>query len=280
MSQTLNNAISSYITILDGLTRSDSPILSSKSALIEDTFSLMSKVGTTPSVILHEFSKVLKPVAAGYKNIISSLSFHIGEELTVTVIGAVTDLECSLNDIMKEYRSRTRVIFGKVKKEIDYEPVLKNVQTLTSIVAQIGETVVSSASNVDDDILHSLYVIVLILEHMLIVSQGTIISIVDVLKSSSVEISKTLRTCLQTIDSLIAGVANAVSAVTNSLAESITVLLTTLVDLTISLNNTLEGVIGLVEGVTLAVGQITQNLIKGVSVTVTGITNAVRCTAD
>lgn len=258
---------------MESLTECDSPIISSRSVSILETLKLFSKVGTSPIAIVNEFSKVLKPVADRYREIVSSLSCSIGD-LTVHVTEAITNLECALNELILDFQNSDPDVQCD-KDEFDYEPVLKNLQILTNTVAAISETALSGC-DIDDDVRDSVYVLALILDHFIIMCHGTTVSIAATLHSSTVDISVTVSTCLQTIDPLVCGIADALSATTNSLTESITLLLTSLVSLNLALNAVLKEVIGVCQSVTVTVAQITQCLTKTVSSSVTGITSSLR----
>lgn len=251
------------------MTKCNSKIVSSKSIAILETISLMSKVGTSPSVIIREFSKVLRTVAAGHRRTVSSLSGFIGD-LTSPVNAAISRLEGSLGDIIKEYQSR---VLGKsvCSNEIDYEPVFGSIQYLANTIALIAETAEKNLCT--DDVRESIVVLTLILVHFAIVTHGTTASIASLLYVSSFEASNTVQIGLQSVDSLLRGITDSISAITIDISESLAVLFTTLVNLIIAFNDTLKDVIGLFVGVAVTVAEITQSLSIDVLSSVTGITN-------
>lgn len=158
---------------LETSTKSASLIISSKSTAILETISLMSEVGTSPTVILSGFNDVLHTVAGEYKKIILSLKQYIGVK-TPTVIDAICDLECSLYTIMSDYRNAAVLNLGD--EDIDYKPVLKSIQNLTNAVACITESALQNCKN-EKDVRDALYVLVLILDHLLIIGHATNVSI-------------------------------------------------------------------------------------------------------
>lgn len=266
MAKTLFDATTAFTEKLEYLLNSDSPIIASKSLAILETYSLMSNVGTSPAIIVSEFFKVIRPVTAGYKEIISSLGSTIGD-LTVPVIEAITDLECSLYQIMKDFQEQEKADGGV----INCESVLKKLQNLANTIAQISE-VALSGPNIDADVRDSIYVLALILEHFLIMAHGTTTSIAAALHKPTVKTAITLRTCLRAVNPLLSGITAALSTVANSLSESITVLLSSVVNLTTTLNDVLKLVFGFVQDVTVNVTHITQTLTKTVFGTVKGLT--------
>lgn len=265
MAKTLFDATIALSTKLESLLYSESPMIASKSLAILETYSLMSKVGTSPAVIVSEFFKVIKPVTAGYKEIISSLCSTIGD-LTVPVIEAITDLECSLYQIIKDFQEQQRTGGDGV---INCESVLKKIQNLANTIAQISEIALSGHQCYD--VRDSIYVLALILEHFLIMTHGTTTSIAAVLTKPTVKAVITVHSCLRAVNPLLGGMTAALNTVTNSLSESVTVLLSSVVNLTSTLNDVLKQLFGFVQDVTVNVTQITESLTKSVFGTVKGV---------
>lgn len=266
--KTILDAFLCLVPKLESSTESNSNIISSKSVAILETISLMSDVGNSPTGILNGFIDVLHTVAAAYKQIILSLSVHIGV-LTPSVIDAITALESSLYKIMDDYQNAALLNVGD--DDIDYKPVLQGIQNLTNAVACIAEARLPLCKY-DENVRDSLYILALILDHLLIIGHAANVSIAAALRISCGSFSNTLSQCLAIIDPLVNGITAALGAVAKTLIESVVLVLNAIVDLAKSLNDVLKAVFGLVQDVTATLGTVTKSLTKTISGTLAGVT--------
>lgn len=255
ISKTWTLALEIYTKKVVILTEIESTIISSRSVFILETVGLMFKIGISPTIILNEFSDVLQQIVSGYENIISSLS-GIGK-LAVTVNTAITNLCYALHELIMEFQHTSHL--NDIDDQLDYEPVLRNLHILTNTIAVIAETALSNC-RIENDVKESIYVLVLILDHFLIMSHGTIASIAAVLYSSSVNISVTVQKYLKPVNPLVSGIAVALSKPTTSITESVTVVFETLVSLTRIFNVSLQKTVGFSGGGTITVAQTTNIL--------------------
>jgi len=213
----------------------------------------MHDVGNSPAGILSGFMDVLPTVVADYKIIISSLTDDIGHDAS-TVIAAIDDLESSLNQIMDDYQI-VALLNACDEENIDYTPVLESIQNLTNSVASVVKEVLNNSSN-DGDVGDSLYIMGLILHHLLIIADATVVSIAVELFNSCGSIPTILSQSLKVIDSLLSGITKALNAV----VDSVMTVLNVIIVLAESLNAILEEVFGLVQDVTKTVSTVTQSL--------------------
>ncbi|XP_037033539.1 uncharacterized protein LOC119072429 [Bradysia coprophila] len=251
---------------LESSTKTRSLIISSKAVEILETISIMTEVGNSPSGVLNGFKSVLHIVLDNYRTIVSSLDTDIGIS-TSAVTDAITDLEASLYQIIADYENASLLQIGG-DENIDYKQVLCSVQKLTNAVAYTAEAALKNCEN-DANVGDSIYILMLIFEHLVIIAHATNVSIAAELNVRCGDISNSGRQGLKVIDNLLNGITKTLNAVVNTVFEAIVSVVEAIVDLAQTLNAVLKSVFGLVENVT-------KNLTKTVTSSLTGVTSILK----
>lgn len=259
-----------YSSLLEYLANSNSTILSSRSIAILKAIALLSELKDSAKTMLIEFNKVLSKVAAELRNVVSSL-FAIGK-LTVSINEDITNIERSLNNILKEFLNNgiERLRFGK---KTDFEPVMKSLQVLLNIIRLIAETVLKDHQLATLTDYESVTILILILPIILYMIQGTDSSITTIIYTSTKHIPDTLQLYLQSVDFLITDLAYSINSIRNSFADSAPAFLASVIKNIISFNAILADRFELVDGVAIANRKVTSNLPQSLPSITQGITS-------
>lgn len=110
----------------------------------------------------------------------------IGSELVIAVNNDLGNLQCALELYMEKFNGGD----GKGRKiEVDYKPVMKQVQNLEDIVTPNGDVTLSKQKLADLKVQDALAVLSLILDHLIIVGHGVRSACEAVLLEQNVGIS-------------------------------------------------------------------------------------------
>lgn len=261
------NSLADYMKKLIFFANSNSTVLNSSSKAMLESLSKCSKVGSSDFTIIDEFDKVLLGIVQDFTVIVSKLSPIIGE-LTCPFNKALNNFGCTQTRFMDEF---LMCYVGGSVKRIDYAPVIEESQVLTNTVALIADTLLNECKSATQDVYEAVTVLTLILDFVLIVTQGIDSCAQSVTYEEESVVPEKVEICSVTLVYLVVEVTQSITAVTFPFVDSITTLLTNLVNITIQLNATLKDIFGLFKGVEITVEQITKNLSKTVSATVTGV---------
>lgn len=260
-------AFEMYLTKLIYFTSSNSTVLTSSSNAILDSLSKCNKLERSGLNIVKEFHKVVLGLVEELNElVITKLSYIIGE-LTGPVNDALNDLGFTFSNFMREFLQSGLTGF---RKEVDYEPVLKQLQKLLNTVALIAETLLNECELANREVNEAVTVLTLICVYFTIAVQGINTCVQDVLYEQKCTISQNIESCSMSLEYVVMEVTQYVDSVTFPYTESIKALLTNLVNITLFLNGTWKQYLGVFEGAAVTVGKIKKNLSKSVFRTITG----------
>lgn len=248
------HAFEIYLKKLIFLSNSDSAVLNSSSKAILVALSKCSKLNKSSLNIIIESHNVLPGLVKEHNETVKKLSKYIGN-LTLSVVDAHNDFGFTFTKYMKEFVDSGKTGF---KKQIDYEPVLRQLQKLMNTVALIAETSLNDCRVSTTQVYESVTVLTLIYGYFAISVQGINSCVQDVLYEQKITISPTIASCSVPLKLVVEEVIKSIDSVTLPLNES-PPLLINLVNNTIFLNDEWSENLGSFKGVPITVGDIVQN---------------------
>ncbi|XP_037036947.1 uncharacterized protein LOC119074777 [Bradysia coprophila] len=260
-------SLGEFIEKLIYFTDSNSTIVTTSSTGILNSLSKCINLNRSGMNIIVEFNKVYLSIVDDFVNVAKSLTDYIGDELICSFTDAIRALGREFSNYMNAFLKSCR-LFG-CRKKIDYECVLKRLQTLMNIVALINETLLNKCEKATQQVHESVMVFDMLYCYMAITVQGVYSCALDVLNERDIVVSQTVKSSTLSFEYALVQVTEAICSVTLPLGDSIKELLTAFVNITMALNSTLKSIFGLVGSVGLTVGDITKNLLKGVTTTST-----------
>lgn len=260
---TIITSFRTYTDKLGSLTKCNSTFLSTRSTSTLEALSLLSKMGKSPSYLLFQFGKALPKVSSAFRSIITNLSRSIGA-LVQPVNEVLTNVENSINNILKQFQNRFATSKRGEHEPIDFEESVKCARLFVNTIALIAETALNDCDCVTyaNEAYEAIAILTFILNLYLIAAQGCNVSIATVLLSESKNVTPSLNSLFDAMDPLIGGVAKALSSITFDVPKSMRRFLSYFVDLTYTLNESLDELFGPCQGVKLTVAQIKKNLVR------------------
>ncbi|XP_037025146.1 uncharacterized protein LOC119066666 [Bradysia coprophila] len=217
------------------LSKSNSTILSTSSAELLESMSMLNKFGVSATNILREWAIVMPTYSKARANIVSNLSEKIGE-LTQCVNQAIEKEASETIKIVEQFQSLDGQSDGL--KKIEPKALIKATQIVINIIALIAETSLDICE-LKPDVYEGVAAVILLCHSIAIGCTGTYTNIAAVLYSTSLqEIAEILNNCLLALTPLVEGMAKSINAMTDT-AESISVLLKDFVRLTKKFNDQL-----------------------------------------
>lgn len=226
--------------------------------------SLLVTLTDSPRNMLVQFKLVLETIFAALRQIVFSLERIIGKPVVDTIIDNIKCIERALKRLLEEYLNNDVSNLSHGKKA-DFEPVMKCLQKLTNTLALIGNAILENPSLATVEALESMTVLCLVLAQCLTYIQGTISTIAIIIHSKTNRIPQMISSCLQSSDSLIVGLGEAIDSLVNITLSTCLNLLKNLGNVSAKLNATLKSLLGIATGLPMGLNKVTECLSCGFS---------------
>ncbi|XP_037038667.1 uncharacterized protein LOC119076111 isoform X2 [Bradysia coprophila] len=245
---------------------SDSKILSSGATGILESYAQVKLNIHSASGIIDEFYRVLPMLMKSYRQVVTNLTCPVGPELVCAVNTAITNLEREFICYVDEFRKGD----GRGRKvEIDYEPVMKRVQTLVDTIALKGDVQLTECQLEDPRVKNALVVLSLVLDYVMVLVHGLSSSSEAIILEQKCEEPVVLHVIVVSVGVFVQEITESIVVNTVSNAVNVRAHLRTLNNSSSKLSSTLTAVFK-------SVGQITQQLANSVQGITQGLLKPLR----
>lgn len=235
-------------------TNSNSIVLKGGSAAILESLSKANKLGGSGLNIIIEFEKILPGIVKEQNAAVNKLSEYIGN-FTITVNVALNDFGSTYTKFLKDFIESSKTGY---KKQIDFEPVLRQLQKLLNAVALVAETSLNDCKLSTSKVHEAASVLTLISTYFTSTVQGINSCVQTMLYEQKITISPKIVSCSVTLRDVVAKQIQSIDLITVPFTVSIKVQLQSFINITIFLNSAWKEQFGTFKGVPITVGEITK----------------------
>lgn len=253
ISEHQKKAFEKLATELISLSESDSLVLKLSAQNMLTAINLCEKVSGPSEVVLAGFLHWLPKVARGMKDVARKLYKYIGY-LALVLYDALSKHQYVYGKFVKEFLAcRT----AECRRRMDYGKVMKETNSLVGSAYQIVNNLLNS-KKVTSDINDAAKVMCMVLQYVLLVTQGSNTSIQDIrFKDGQRKVAAPDVKCAEGLDYVLGSLSQSIKT------GSIQKLQLCLADISEVLNTIIENVVKLVGNVVGTVGETAKNLLNG-----------------